>query len=214
LKDILNSQDIQLAQYKTYGRTIKHPTRLLTNQKMFLTQTEEDYTIDACVMIVLDSSGSMGQIIGRMGIISAALYDAFKKIGVFVNAVAFNDHSSDSLSSDQLASIGAMGGTNIGGAMNTGYYWLMKQPESKKIMFVLTDGHDGRSTAGMMSDRCHDKGILVIGAGINGLALKQVKKIIPKCEAFECSEENLIPTFLSVVKKIAKDKIVAAPQYV
>lgn len=137
--------------------------------------------IDSAVSILIDRSGSMSSLLDHACSVAYALADSLINAEVQVQVVSFGSSASRSLDwttnrskvRDVLSRLRVGGGTNDRGAVRMALESLLMRPESRRVIFVLTDGRGMVEDVRQACASAKALGITVIGVGI-GCAVSDV----------------------------------------
>lgn len=136
----------------------------------------EEGGINSAVSIVLDASGSMDEIKKDQLAIETtyALYETLSQSGVAVQVITFDSRTSVLVpfNTPVLKAKGIMkrfetnGSTNDYFAIRYAHEQLLARPESRKVCFVLTDGHGYVDMVKLQINQGNRSGITTVGVGI------------------------------------------------
>lgn len=130
--------------------------------------------IDSAVSILIDCSGSMGNLMHNACSVAYALADSLINAEVQVEVVTFGTRASRLIPwttnrNKVRAALNRLdygGGTNDRGAMRMALESLLVRPEARRVIFVLTDGRGFVADVRGLCASAKALGITVIGVGI------------------------------------------------
>jgi hypothetical protein len=195
-----------------------------TGKRVFK-QKEEELTLDTAVTLLVDSSGSMmsANKIGYASAAASVLNDVFAKVGVKCRVAGFTDSTSETIcyvhkdfdekvNREELARrlstvmLGYMGGNADGESILWEYSKLIKRPEPKKILVVLSDGMpcDSKSCYNVTSHTLdvvksieRSNKVSIVGIGILD---KSVEQFYSRCHVIR-DVTNIEEVLLNLLKK-------------
>ena len=149
--------------------------RVKTSDKLFKRHQEHE-GIDSAVIILIDCSGSMSRA-NRINVAidtAAALYETLHKAGVAVSVMSFNDEVAVPVpfgtpiakAKQTISKIIDGGGTADYEAIRHAHTILLNRPESRKVVFALTDGDGHPFEARKQIAIGESLGITTVGIGI------------------------------------------------
>lgn len=149
--------------------------RINTSDKLFKRHQEHE-GIDSAVIILIDCSGSMSRY-DRIDVAidaAAALYETLHKAGVAVSVMSFNDEVAVPVAfgtpiakaKQTISTIIDGGGTADYAAIRFAHTYLLNRPESRKVVFALTDGDGSPFDARKQIAIGESLGITTVGIGI------------------------------------------------
>jgi Mg-chelatase subunit ChlD len=151
--------------------------RINTSDKLFKRHQEHE-GIDSAVVILLDVSSSMSdnrsEKINVARDAAAALYETLSRAGVSVSVVAFNHNVSVpvafgtpvSKARNIISRVKSSGSTADYEALRHAHQIILRRPESRKVVFALTDGEGRPASARKQIDIATRAGVTTVGIGI------------------------------------------------
>jgi cobalamin biosynthesis protein CobT len=151
--------------------------RINTSDKLFKRHQEHE-GIDSAVVILLDVSSSMADApfvkIGVARDAAAALYETLSRAGVAVSVMAFSHVVSVPVpfgtplgkARNIISRIKSSGSTADYEALRHAHQMILRRPESRKVVFALTDGEGRPLSARNQIDIGTRAGVTTVGIGI------------------------------------------------